>query len=90
MANLQIKGMDDDLYRLLKELATAEDRSVSQQVLHLIRSYVSKGKRVSGVRNPAETLLELSGSWEDGREADAIVQDIRKARKHSEKLASGF
>ena len=33
MANLQIKGMDDDLYAQLKALAASENRSVSQQVL---------------------------------------------------------
>ncbi len=32
MANLQIKGMNDNLYKQIKELAGLENRSVSQQI----------------------------------------------------------
>ena len=35
MANLQIKGIDDDLYREIREMAKDEHRSVSQQILTL-------------------------------------------------------
>jgi hypothetical protein len=35
-------------------------------------------------------LLELSGTWEDERSAEEIVQDIKKARKKSKKLSGGF
>lgn len=35
MANLQVKGMDDALYNQLKMLAAAENRSVSQEIIHL-------------------------------------------------------
>ena len=37
MANLQIKGIDDELYNEIKKLAAAEKRSVSQQILFLAR-----------------------------------------------------
>ncbi len=33
MANLQIKGIDDELYNEIKKLAASEKRSISQQVL---------------------------------------------------------
>jgi hypothetical protein len=36
MANVQIKGIDDDIYAEFKKLAAAENRSVSQQTLFLI------------------------------------------------------
>jgi hypothetical protein len=36
MANLQIKGIDDDLYAQIKSLAVSENRSVSQQILFLV------------------------------------------------------
>ena len=38
MANLQIKGIDDELYRDIKKLAAAENRSVSQQILFWLRA----------------------------------------------------
>ncbi len=41
-------------------------------------------------KTPAQVLLELSGSWEDEREAGEIVSQIRKARKNSAKLTDGF
>jgi hypothetical protein len=42
MANLQIKGVQDDLYEEIKKVAEAENRSVSQQVLFLIRDYLAR------------------------------------------------
>jgi len=40
MANLQIKGMHDDLYEDIKRLAARENRSVSQQVAFLLKEYL--------------------------------------------------
>ena len=42
MANLQIKGIEDDLYHAIKKMAAAENRSVSQQILFLVKSYMAK------------------------------------------------
>ena len=44
MANLQIKGIDDTLYSQLKALAASENRSVSQEVLFLVKSYLANRK----------------------------------------------
>jgi plasmid stability protein len=90
MANLQIKKMDDDLYKELKALAASENRSVSQQVLHYIRFFISREKMLSHVKSPAETLLSLSGSWLDSRDAESIVAEIRSARKNSSDFKNGF
>ena len=90
MANLQIKGIDDRLYEELKELAAKENRSVSQQVLFLIRALISRKKSFQASKSAAQTLLELSGSWHDLRESDEIVGEIRKSRKDSKKLKKGF
>ena len=70
MANLQIKGMDDNLYERLKAIAASENRSVSQQVLFLVKSYLAKGKTIGEMRTPAQVLLELSGSWDDSRSSE--------------------
>jgi hypothetical protein len=90
MANLQIKGIQDELYEEIKKLASAENRSVSQQVLFLVKEYLTKRKRFSAAKSPAQILLELSGSWEDDRNAELIVRQIKSARRTSAKLEKGF
>jgi len=90
MANLQIKGIKDELYAQIKNLAASENRSVSQQVLFLIKEYLSKKKQIDSTKTPALILLELSGSWEDDRKPEDIVKEIKTARKNSIKLEEGF
>jgi len=90
MANLQIKGIDDAIYEELKRLAAAENRSVSQQTLFLIKDYLAKRQRVRGLKTPVEALLELAGSWEGEESAEEIITKIKKARRRSTKLKEGF
>lgn len=90
MANLQIKNMDEGLYKEIKRAASAENRSVSQQVLTLIRDYLAKRNQALRLKSPGQVLLELSGTWEDERGAEEIVRDIKKARRNSKKLSGGF
>ena len=90
MANLQIKGMDDVLYAELKALASAENRSVSQQVLYLIRHWLSHQQSVQKSQSAAEVLLELSGSWQDERASEAIIDELKAGRVNSHKLTEGF
>lgn len=87
MANLQIKGIQDELYAQIKELAAAENRSVAQQVIFLIREYLASKRRLP-VKTSAEVLLELSGSWEDDRSSEEIISDIKAARRNSAGPAS--
>ena len=90
MANLKIKGIDDGLYAQIKILAASENRSVSQQVLFLIKEHLSKKKHLGAIKTPAGILLELSGSWEDERKPEDIVKEIKRARRNSKKLQKGF
>ena len=90
MANLQIKGIQDELYDEIKKLALAENRSVSQQVLFLIKEYLARRKHIKTIKPPAQVLLELCGSWDDERQAEQIVAEIRAGRKSSKKLAAGL
>ena len=90
MANLQIKGIQDGLYAEIKAMAAAENRSLSQQVLFLVKEYLSKRRHLAEVKPPAQVLLELSGSWEDKRSADEILDEMKSARKNSTKLKKGF
>jgi len=90
MANLQIKDVDDGLYAQIKSLAASENRSISQQVLFLIKEHLNKKKHIGAIKSPAGILLELSGSWDDDRERENIVKEIKRARKNSKKLTEGF
>lgn len=90
MANLQIKGMDDELYRELKRMAAEENRSVSQQALFLVKEYLARKRHMRALKTPAQILLDLAGSWEDSRDSAKIIAQIRKARRNSRKLKEGF
>ena len=90
MANLQIKNIDDALYAQIKNLAASENRSVSQQVLFLMKSYLSKKKQSNAIKTPAQILLELSGSWKDERKPEEIIRIMKQARKNSKRLTKGF
>lgn len=90
MANLQIKNIDDALYAQIKNLAASENRSVSQQVLFVMKSHLSKRKQSRVIKTPAQTLLELSGSWNDEKEPEEIIKIMKQARKNSKRLVKGF
>jgi len=90
MANLQIKGIEDELYKELKKMAAEENRSVSQQALFLVKEYLARKRHMRTLKTPAQILLDLSGSWEDNRDSVKIVAQIRKARRNSKKLVKGF
>jgi len=90
MANLQIKNIDEGLYEEIKRAASAENRSVSQQVLTLIQEYLAKRKQILKLKSPGQVLLELSSTWEDEMSAEEIVRGIKKARRNSKKLYGGF
>jgi putative addiction module component (TIGR02574 family) len=51
-------------------------------------------RRLSGHESDRETsvqvLLDLFGSWEDSREAEEIVSEIKQGRKNSARLKNGF
>ena len=90
MSNLQIKGIDDNLYKEIKNLAASRNRSVSQQVLMLIRQYLSKQHRIEKSKSPVQVLLDLAGSWDDERPAEKIIMDIKESRNNSKKLEMGL
>lgn len=90
MANLQIKGIEDSLYKKIKEIAASENRPLSQQILFLIKEYISRRGASQSIKPPAQVLLELSGSWEDNRDADKIISEIKRGRKNSKKFKKGF
>jgi len=90
MANLQVKGIDDRLYAELKTLAESQNRSISQEVIHLLKMHVTKAQHIHKGKTPAQVLLDLGGSWEDPRSAEEIVKDLRQARRSSRRLRKGL
>lgn len=90
MANLQIKGMDDRLYEEVKALAASANRSVSQQVIFLLKAFLSRRTSFEKAKSSAQVLLDLSGSWEDDRTASEIAHDLRSARKSSKRFKEGL
>jgi hypothetical protein len=90
MSNLQIKGIDEDLYTRIKAMANEENRSLSQQILYLAKEYLAKRKKIRTAKPPAQVLLELSGSWADDRKAEEIIKELRKSRRNSQKLVKGW
>ena len=90
MANLQIKGIKDELYNEIKKLAAVENRSVGQEILFLVKDYLARKGSIMKLKTPAQVLLELAGSWEDDRSPEEIIDEIKSARKNSPKLSEGF
>lgn len=78
MATMQIKSMDEQLYKALKMIAKADNRSLSQQVIMILKQYLSAPKK--NQQQPAERFLELAGSWKDNRDAETIIKDIMADR----------
>lgn len=85
MATLQVRDMDDRVYEELKRVARRHRRSLSQEVVQIIESYLRDPDRKE--RNQTEEFLKLSGSWADDRTAEKIVSDLRSERRNSDRFS---
>jgi plasmid stability protein len=79
MATLQVKGIDEELYRALGTRAKRDNRSISQQVVKLIQDSLARSG--GSAEEATRAFLALCGSWEDPRTARAIATGIRKGRR---------
>ncbi len=84
MATLQVRDIDDRIYKELRERAKSKHRSLSQEVAHIIEEYLSRP--AGDYKKQSELLLELSGSWEGPETAKEIISSIRKSRKNSKRF----
>lgn len=84
MPNLQVKDIGENLYTELKNVARRENRSLSQEVIHILSRYVANPQIFD--QNPTREFLALSGAFEDTRSPDEIVAEIRKSRKNSDRF----
>ena len=78
MANLQVKSIDDDLYESLGRRAAMENRSISQEVVSILKAYLS----TPGSQNKklSQQFLELCGTWEVEESAESLIKNIRDNR----------
>jgi plasmid stability protein len=81
MATLQVRDIDDRLYRYLKTSAKLKNRSISQEVITIIQDHLNNSHNPAS--NATKEFLALSGAWNDDRSAADIVKDIRGHRINS-------
>lgn len=79
MATLQVKGFDDRLYEALRARAAMQNRSVSQEVVTMIRQCLSQPPE--DPRAAMAAALELAGTWQDERSAEEIVEEVMAHRR---------
>ena len=87
MATLQVKGIDEELYRALQARAHREHRSISQQVIRLIHDFLARP--APSAEEATRAFLALAGSWEDRRPARAIAESLRQGRRAGRRFAGG-
>ncbi|MFH1919184.1 MAG: antitoxin, partial [Planctomycetota bacterium] len=76
---LQVKGLDERLYKALGARAAMDNRSISQEVVMMIREFLARPPR--DPREATHAVLELAGTWQDERTAGKIASDLRRARR---------
>lgn len=78
MATLQVRSIDDQLYKALGKMAARDHRSISQQVIAILKEHISQPARHT---TATEDFLALCATWKDNRTAEEIVTEIRSSRK---------
>lgn len=84
MATLQVRDIDDHLYEFLRETAKQQHRSISQEVIHILKNYFSH-QSVSA-SELTERFLQLSGAWEGPETADELIKQIHLSKKSSQRF----
>ena len=81
MATLQVRSIDNQLYKALGARAAMENRSISQEVIAILKDYLSRPSTKHGTMT--EDFLQLCGTWQDDRPEEEIAAEIRNARADS-------
>jgi len=83
MANLQVKSIDDELYASLGKRAAMENRSISQEVVSMLKAHLSIPNNKT--RQVNSLFLALCGTWEGDESADEIIKEVHSSRLSSSK-----
>lgn len=78
MAVLQVRNISDDLYGALGRRAVMDNRSISQEVIDIIKRHLGSPHTACAAAD--EEALHLAGSWNDARTATEIAAEIRGNR----------
>jgi hypothetical protein len=81
MATLQVRDIDDRLYKYLKTSAKLKNRSISQEVITIIQDHLNNSQNPAS--NATKEFLSLSGAWKDDKSAEDIMKDIQNHRINS-------
>ena len=77
MANLQVRSIDDQLYVALGRRAKMENRSISQEVISILKKHLSSP--VSQHEKNTQNFLELCGTWESKKARSRLLKKLNKA-----------
>ena len=84
MATLQVRSLDDQLYEALGKRAMMQGRSISQEVVMILKDYLSQPNNEH--QNATEQFLDLCGTWEDERSSAEITAELRNSRVESSRF----
>lgn len=85
MATLQVRSIDDKLYELLGKKAQMDNRSISQEVIAILKEHLSDPRKTNA-ETATDRFLDVCGTWKDTRGSDEIVSEIRKDRKNAKRF----
>lgn len=88
MATLQVRSIDDRLYKALGRKAAMDNRSISQEVVSILKAYLSAPKMLH--ENATHAFLEMCGTWSDERGPEEIVEEIRHSRRTTNRFQEIF
>jgi len=88
MATLQVRSIDDTLYKALGRRAAMDNRSISQEVVAILKAYLSAPKAFH--ENATYAFLEMCGTWSDERSPEEIVEEIRQDRQATNRFQEMF
>lgn len=84
MATLQVRSIDEQLYKVLGRRAAMDNRSISQEVVAILKAYLSCPS--SKHKHSTQSFLELCGTWQDEKDEALIVEELRKNRQSGQRF----
>ncbi|MFW5700729.1 MAG: Arc family DNA-binding protein [Cyclobacteriaceae bacterium] len=87
MANITIRNIPESIFKKIKTLSKIEKRSINSELLMIIENGLKLKEVIENdkkINISKETQIELwesfTGSWEDTRETETIIENIYKHR----------
>jgi plasmid stability protein len=91
MPSLTLRNIPEELLSALRTLSERERRSLNSELLVVMEAGIAaKAERLEplppGAELQARLWEDLCGAWEDERDADEIIEDIRSHRSPGRKV----